>query len=580
MSGRMSFTDGLRLCRTYIFISRAKMIEVGFFIMLTGLYAMLEPILIGKIAESIGQPETPLDSSALLVPYLALWATLGLLAAFSTVRLAFLTDVEAHNGKLRVLAQFVQGCLSESPEPDEVQSFALGSAAADGAFFMTLYLFRDQVVNALTILLILMTSWVLNWRMALPLNLLLVLFIAASVFAISRAISGQELAGEMLARLNLQGEDMVRNSMLLRSYLAVVNSVKRLQDMGSEMMTAQIPVLRWWAIVWTVARCAGILCVLTMACWGVYLKNKGNASTGEVVAFIGFASVCAQRAWSWMGYVTAVSAFVPSLEAAHVIRCRSDLAEHEAIAKPFPISPEIALVGVSAHYSNGSRPAVDNVNLKMQSGGLTALVGQSGSGKSTIASMLNGLLRPSVGDILISGESIQKFGLNTLRQSTSYVSQNASVLSRSLRDNIKVAKADAEDYEIVAALQRAELTGFLEHLSDGLDTMIGAGGRGLSGGEKQRVAMARAFLRNSPLLILDEPTSALDTTTEASLISSIRELASGRTTLLISHKLALVKDNDMVFVLDQGRIVESGSLAELTRRDGKFSSLMNSSSLI
>ncbi|MFN4128118.1 ABC transporter ATP-binding protein [Pannonibacter indicus] len=213
-------------------------------------------------------------------------------------------------------------------------------------------------------------------------------------------------------------------------------------------------------------------------------------------------------------------------------------------------------------------PLLNGVSFAIKAGETVAFVGPSGAGKTTICSLLPRFYDVTGGAISIDGTDIRDLTLKSLRSNIGIVQQDVFLFAGTIRENIAYGRLGASEADIREAVRRARLDELVESLPDGLDTVIGERGVKLSGGQKQRLAIARIFLKNPPILILDEATSALDTETEKAIQQSLAELSTGRTTLIIAHRLATIAGADRVFVVEQGRIVEEGSEAELLAREG------------
>ena len=229
---------------------------------------------------------------------------------------------------------------------------------------------------------------------------------------------------------------------------------------------------------------------------------------------------------------------------------------------------------VSFTYEGKEKPALNQVSFSIPKGKTVALVGRSGSGKSTIANLLTRFYNVDSGEILLDGVNIQDYMLANLREQCSIVSQQVHLFNDTIANNIAYAATDKfSREEIIQAAKAAHAMEFIEKLDDGLDTVIGENGASLSGGQRQRLAIARALLRNSPVLVLDEATSALDTESERAIQSALAELQKDKTVLVIAHRLSTIEKADEILVVDQGKIVERGSHSELMALDGAYKQL-------
>jgi thiol reductant ABC exporter CydD subunit len=219
----------------------------------------------------------------------------------------------------------------------------------------------------------------------------------------------------------------------------------------------------------------------------------------------------------------------------------------------------IAFSNIKFTYPSRQSPAIEDISLEIPSGKMTALIGPSGSGKSTLASLLLRFIEPQRGQILVGETPLAQIPPDLWREQIAWVPQNPYLFSDSLANNLRLAKPDAPESDLRAACRRAGLEEFIAELPEGLETQIGERGARLSGGQAQRLALARAFLKDAPLLLLDEPTSSLDPALESQLETAVRELTKNRTVLIIAHRLATIRQADQVIVLESGKVVNQFS---------------------
>ena len=243
----------------------------------------------------------------------------------------------------------------------------------------------------------------------------------------------------------------------------------------------------------------------------------------------------------------------------------------DAITAP-SLRGDIAYRNVSFGYADGKH-VLSNIDLTIDAGETVAFVGPSGAGKTTLCSLLPRFYEVTDGAITIDGIDIRKMTLSSLRSQIGIVQQDVFMFGGTVRENIEYGRLGASDEDIWIAARRARLDQVIEAMPDGMETVIGERGVKLSGGQKQRLAIARMFLKNPPILILDEATSALDTETERAIQQSLGELAEGRTTLIIAHRLATIRDASRIVVVDASGIVESGNHQELLAARGPYSRL-------
>ncbi len=234
----------------------------------------------------------------------------------------------------------------------------------------------------------------------------------------------------------------------------------------------------------------------------------------------------------------------------------------------------IALHDVTFRYSSDARPALEDVSLEIREGETVALVGGSGAGKTTVASLLLRFFDPEDGRLTFGATDFRDIPLDDLRRSIGYVSQDTYLFHGTIEDNLRIGRPDATPEAIRDAAAKANIHPFIQSLPDGYDTIVGERGAKLSGGERQRIAIARALLKDAPVLILDEATSNLDGANEAAIRQALSLLTQGRTTIVIAHRLSSVVHADRVVVLDSGRVAESGRHGDLVLRDGHYAQLV------
>ncbi len=301
----------------------------------------------------------------------------------------------------------------------------------------------------------------------------------------------------------------------------------------------------------------------------------GDLDTGDIVTLLGLAGMLARP----LKKLSEVNAKLQrGLAAAEDVFSQLD-EEREldtGALKVERLQGRIEFQGVDFGYEAGSGPVLTDLNLLIEPGQTVALVGRSGSGKSTLASLIPRFYEPDNGQILIDGEPISRYSLQSLRSQIALVTQQVTLFNGSLKDNIAYGSlAEAEPELIDEVVHRAHADAFISDMPEGLDTLVGDDGVLLSGGQRQRVAIARALLKDAPILILDEATSALDTSSEKHIQAALEEVMKGRTTLVIAHRLSTIENADVILVMENGQIIERGVHAELLAANGAYAALYN-----
>ncbi|MGM8105578.1 ABC transporter ATP-binding protein [Listeria monocytogenes] len=301
--------------------------------------------------------------------------------------------------------------------------------------------------------------------------------------------------------------------------------------------------------------------------FGAYFTINGEISYGEFVGFILLTNVFIRPIEKINNVIESYPKGFAGFKRFLEVMDTEPAIQDEKDAKPAEaFRGDIAYNQVSFEYSDGKN-VLNHINLSIKAGETVAFVGPSGAGKTTICNLLPRFYDVSAGEITIDGENIKRFTLPSLRAQIGVVQQDVFLFSGTVRENIAYGKLDASDEEIEYVVKLAHLSKVVEEMPDGLDTIIGERGVKLSGGQKQRLAIARMFLKNPPILILDEATSALDTETEQVIQASLEELAEGRTTLIIAHRLATIKHADRIIVVNETGIAETGTHDELLAQD-------------
>ena len=308
---------------------------------------------------------------------------------------------------------------------------------------------------------------------------------------------------------------------------------------------------------------------------GVLLISRGTVSVSDLVSFILFVSVVLPPIDRLINFTEQFSQGVASFERfVEVMETEPEIKDDEDAVELKVTDAEIAFDDVSFSYTHeGEEKTIKNLCLTIPGGSHVALVGESGAGKSTIANLLARFYELDGGRITIDGTDIAHVSQKSLHEAIGFVRQDVFLFDASIRENLRYGKSDASDEELYVALEKANLLDFVKSLPNGLDTEVGERGTRLSGGQKQRLSIARCFLKNPPIIVFDEATSSLDTESEALIEESFLKLRSGRTSIVIAHRLSTVIDSDIIFVIDDGKLSEVGNHQSLMEKGGIYSRL-------
>ena len=307
--------------------------------------------------------------------------------------------------------------------------------------------------------------------------------------------------------------------------------------------------------------------------YGAYLVLQQHLTVGQLLVIVAYIGSVYKPLEAISGTIGALQDQLVNLQIAfELLEKEPDIKDGPGAVTIGRARGRVQFEHVSFRYE-GRDATLTDICLEAVPGDAVAIVGATGAGKSTLVSLLPRFYEPAEGRILLDGRDIRSLTLASLRRQISIVLQEPLLFSLSIADNIRYGRLDATMDEIVAAARAANAHDFVRALPEGYDTLLGERGAQLSGGERQRISVARAFVKNSPILILDEPTSSIDSKTEAVILDALERLMAGRTTFVVAHRLSTLRSVSKIIVLDQGRIVEQGTHAELLRRDGVYRQL-------
>jgi ATP-binding cassette subfamily B protein len=540
----------------------------------------LDPILFGKAidlltqASARGAEATFRDGAKIF----GLWTAVGVGGIVAGILVSLHSDRLAHRQRHHVSAQFFEHVLQlhlayhRSSHSGRLLKIML--QGGDHLFGLWLSMFREQLSTLVSILVLLPMTLFLNWRLSLVLMILLLVSALLTGYVTRRTMTAQ---GEVEARRSDMAEragDAIGNVVLVQSFVRLSAEMRMMREEIERLLSAQFPVLNWWAVVSVLQGAVATITVISIFAMGAWLNLKGEATVGEIVTFMGFATHLIGRMNQVVGFVNSLFMDAHGLvEFFDVLDIESAVRDKPGARPLAPVKGRVEFDHVSFGYTR-QRNALEDITFSAEPGRTVALVGETGAGKSTAMGLLHRQQDPHSGTIRIDGTDIRDVTLDSLRANIGVVFQESMLFYRSIADNLRVGKPDATDAELEEAARLACAHDFILLQPRGYQTRIGERGSTLSGGERQRLAIARVLLKNPPILILDEATSALDATTEALVQQALLTLMRGRTTFVIAHRLATIRSADMILVFNKSRIVERGTFSELTRQGGGFAQMV------
>jgi ATP-binding cassette subfamily B protein len=542
----------------------------------------VEPILFGRIVDTLASAQARVSQVAWrdLMLLVGAWVAFGLFIIICSTLVALHADRLAHRQYQVVRTMFFEHVL-QLPLSYHIgaHSGRLVKAMMTGTntlWALWLAFFREHFASFISLIVLLPLTLFINWRYGLLLMLLCAVFGVVIVLVVRRSEKLQSTVEGYYTDVAERTTDTLGNIALVQSFARIEMEVSGMKKMGEDVLKAQIPVLSWWAVTTVITRTSTTLTMLSILVLGVWFYLRGETTVGEIVMFMSFATLLIGKLEQAVHFANEmvmdaprIAEFFEVLDTEPAVRDRPDAVD------PGHMHGLVEFKDVSFSY-DGKRPAVADLSFTALPGETIALVGATGAGKSTALALLHRAFDPQSGTVSIDGMDIRALTLTGLRRNIGVVFQEVLLFNRSIAENLRVGKPDATDEEMRAACERAQVLDVIERLPQGFETNAGERGRLFSGGERQRLSIARALLKDPPILILDEATSALDALTESRVQAALAEVMKGRTTFVIAHRLATVRNAGRILVFQNGRIIESGRFEELIQRGGHFAELARS----
>jgi ATP-binding cassette, subfamily B, beta-glucan exporter len=536
-----------------------------------GLVQLAEPVLFGRVVDALG-------NGGPVFQLIGLWAVLGIGGIAAGVTVALYADRLAHRRRTAAMAVAFERAITlpisyhaRAGSGRVVRTMLSGT---DALFMIWLSFFREHLSAIVGISCLVPTALYMNVRLAGLLAALAVVYVVVNLVVVRRTQAGQMVVERHHQDVFGRVGDVIGNVTVVQSYARLTAEALQLQGMMRRLLEAQYPVLTWWALLTILTRASATVVMVVIFAVGAVLARRGEITVGEIVSFIGFANLLIGRLDQLTGFLGRFFIQAPTVDAYfELLATRDDVRDAPDARVLADVAGRVEFQGLTYRFP-GSDQGVFDLTFTAEPGRTVALVGPTGSGKTTTLALLQRLRDPDSGWILVDGVDVRAVTLTSLRHAMAVVFQEAGLFNRSIRENLLIGNPDASQAELEDAARRAEAHEFIMRKPGGYDFVIGERGQALSGGERQRLAIARALLKDAPILLLDEATSALDTETEARIKRALDAARAGRTTFVIAHRLSTIVDADLIVVLDAGRIVEQGRFQELASGQGSFARLV------
>ena len=425
------------------------------------------------------------------------------------------------------------------------------------------------IIGALTVIAVQVPGFLVLFLLVVPVSVALVRG------ARRRSETRNERFRRDVERLSSQVGEMASLLPITRAHGLEVVATRRMvasaRDVRDSGFTLDLLNGRFTSLAWVAFQFLSIICLVGAGLFSV--TGVLRISPGQVVLLSTYFVMLTNSIVNLLNLAPIVTKGRESLRSIAEVLEEPDVEQNEGKPQPEAVVGHLRFEHVGFSYPDAGAPAVDGLDLDVLPGETVAFVGRSGSGKSTVLNLALGFLRPSSGRILLDGVDTNTLDLRGVRRSVSVVPQDSVLFTGSIRDNVTYGLDRVDEQRVVAALRDANAWDLVQGLPDGLDTLLGERGARLSGGQRQRISIARALIRDPRVLLLDEATSALDSESEQLVQEALARLRRGRTTLVVAHRLSTIRSADLIVVLDQGRVVETGTHPQLIEAGGVYASL-------
>lgn len=546
------------------------LVAIGF-LMLSNIVGLIPPYITGRLTDLIFEGSIALNTFLIILAidllFIGMKYLFAMVWSYFTFRAGAEIDYKARDflmtkflrQSLKFFGKHSTGSLM-GKSTNDVDS--INKLASSG----TLSLFDSTVFP---IIIIIMMMVVVDVKLTLVSVIPLPILAYLSIWIGNKIIVRWSEVQRAFDKLNTNVLEDIEGIRIIRVFNLQRYRKKKFEESGQNLMDRNMEVVKYESLLTPVQRIVPAFTFIIGIGYGSILISNGEISVGQLISFTYYLNMLVWPMHAFGNFINMKQQGTGSMDRIQeVLDYKDDIVDNDK-AIDISTNPDIEFINHSFKYPSCPEYSLKDLNVKIKKGSSIGVVGKTGSGKSTFLKQLLHLYPMSTESITINGDSIDTYTISSIRDRIAYVPQKHMIFSKSIKDNIKFAKPDASDEEVMEAVRLADFEKDLDIFTEGLDTLCGEQGVSLSGGQKQRISMARAFLKESDILILDDVMSAVDGRTEKNIANNINKIRQEKTMIVSSHRISQIKDFDEIIVLDEGRIVERGTHNELINK-GKW----------
>lgn len=560
-----------------LIIKEEKGLAIGIIIacFLLSIFTLIEPFFFKEVIDGL----INLTEINEILGIFSIWVVIVLVNILFLIGISFLASfiankiyhklwIRTFNHLMSLSIDFFQ----ENKAGSVMRNFERG---LDNLYMLHMGFFRNILINFLIIIILFPVIFYLNIKMALLFLASVPILIAFTIYGTRKTMNRQKESDNEWSEISGVAYDAISNIFLVKSFVLKNFLSEKIMKKTSKAYDSQVEAIKWWGFIAGFSRSIGLVLNILVFFVGGMLFINGDITIGGIIMFVGFSTILIStfNAIFWN-----VTEYLWQREKINflfnLIETKPSIINSKDALNIDILKGNITFKDVSFTYKDGE-DAVRNISFNIKEGEVIAFVGHTGSGKSTTANLISRFFDISTGKISIDGIDIKDIDIDSLRKNISIVFQENTFFNASFEENLIVGEKKVDKEIIEEACKKAYIWDKIKNSKKGLKQILGDRGTKLSGGEKQRLSIARAIIKDAPILILDEATSALDAKTEYEIQLALSNAIKGKTTIIIAHRLSTIKKADRIFVFNNGEIVEEGKFDELISKKGHFYDLAN-----